>query len=121
MTTSSPTTSPAAAAATTYFDAWQDSDFDRLAEVLAGDVHFVGPMAEVRGADDALGGLSGLRQAFTALHVVRRLAEGDDAMTWFELELADGQRLPVVNWSHTGADGRIDRIRVTFDPRPLLG
>ena len=40
--------------------------------------------------------------------------------------LAPGTRLPssralaVVNWSHI-EDGQITRIRVTFDPRPLLG
>jgi hypothetical protein len=41
----------------------------------------------------------------------------DDA--WFELTTADAGPLPIVNWSHVSG-GRIDRIRVSFDPRPLL-
>jgi hypothetical protein len=32
---------------------------------------------------------------------------------------ADGPACPVANWSHVDA-GKIDRVRVTFDPRPLI-
>ena len=31
-----------------------------------------------------------------------------------------GVSMPTVNWSHLNGDGKIDAIRVTFDPRPLL-
>jgi hypothetical protein len=40
-------------------------------------------------------------------------------LTWFELRTATAGPLAIVNWSHIEA-GRITRIRVTFDPRPLL-
>jgi hypothetical protein len=46
--------------------------------------------------------------------------DGPDVLTWFELRTATAGPLPVVNWSHV-EDGRITRILVTFDPRPLLG
>jgi hypothetical protein len=46
-------------------------------------------------------------------------AEGDDVITWFELQTKDGP-LPVANWSHVEG-GRITQIRATFDPRPILG
>jgi hypothetical protein len=46
-------------------------------------------------------------------------ADGPDVITWFELSTDSAGPLPVVNWSHV-EDGRITRIRVTFDPRPLL-
>ena len=36
------------------------------------------------------------------------------------LSTADAGPLPTVNWSHV-EDRRITAIRVTFDPRPLLG
>jgi hypothetical protein len=46
-------------------------------------------------------------------------ADNQDVITWFELRTATAGPLPVVNWSHV-EDGLITRIRVTFDPRPLL-
>jgi len=48
------------------------------------------------------------------------LADDTDVITWFTLHTTEAKSLPVVNWSHV-QDGRIARIRVTFDPRPLLG
>jgi hypothetical protein len=53
------------------------------------------------------------------VRVFRMVAEGDDVLTWFELVPKGGDPIPVVNWS-TFVDGRIARVRVTFDPRPLL-
>jgi hypothetical protein len=42
-----------------------------------------------------------------------------DVLTWFELRTETAGPLAIANWSHVEA-GRITRIRVTFDPRPLL-
>jgi hypothetical protein len=36
-----------------------------------------------------------------------------------ELHTAAGDRVPVASWA-TVEDGRVRRVRVTFDPRPLL-
>lgn len=48
------------------------------------------------------------------------VADGPDVITWFHLHPADGaEPLPVANWAQV-TGGRIRRIRVTFDPRPLL-
>jgi len=53
--------------------------------------------------------------------VVRKVfADGPDVLTWFDLHTAAAPPCPVANWSHV-EDGKIDRIRVTFDPRPLIG
>jgi hypothetical protein len=41
-------------------------------------------------------------------------------LTWFELRTDTAGPMAIVNWSHV-EDGRISRIRVTFDPRPMLG
>ncbi|TKV57665.1 nuclear transport factor 2 family protein [Nakamurella flava] len=105
----------------TYFAAWQTRDFARLSTVLAEDVDFVGAMGAAQGPQDCLAGLRGVRDLIDDIHVVRRWVDGPDAITWFELRRDDHHPIPTVNWSHVGGDGRIDRIRVTFDPRPLLG
>jgi hypothetical protein len=55
------------------------------------------------------------------VEVIHRWVEGPDVLTWFELRTATaGPRMAIVNWSHV-EDGRITRIRVAFDPRPMLG
>ena len=106
-------------AATTYFDAWRAGDFDRLRSVLADHVRFVGPMGTADGADECLAGLRGLRQILDDIVVEKRFVDGPDVVTWFALDTKPAGRVaPVVNWSHV-EDGRITRIRVAFDPRPL--
>lgn len=54
----------------------------------------------------------------TDLTLHARVADGDDAITWFDLNTASTPPIPAANWSHV-ENGLITRIRVTFDPRPL--
>jgi len=54
------------------------------------------------------------------VEVIHRWVDGPDVLTWFELQTAAAGPMAIVNWSHV-EDGRITRIRVTFDPRPMLG
>ena len=46
-------------------------------------------------------------------------ADGSDVLTWFELHAPGADPVPVANWACV-EDGKISRVRVTFDPRPLL-
>jgi hypothetical protein len=106
-------------AVTTYFDAWRARDFDRLRTVLAPDVSFVGVLGTASGADECLAGLRGMAQSvMTDLVLHARVVEGSEAITWFDLVSGD-RSIPTANWSHV-EDGLVTRIRVTFDPRPLL-
>jgi SnoaL-like protein len=108
------------AAATTYFEAWRDRDFDRLRTVLDPDVEFVGVMGTANGADECIVGLRGMAESImTDVTLDARVVEGPDAMTWFDLHTATTPPIPTVNWSHV-ENGLITRIRVTFDPRPLF-
>src|SRR3954453_14940834 len=108
-------------AARTYFDAWRARDFDRLRTVLASDVTFRGPLGAAADGDEAIAGLRGMAEkGMTDIDVKVMAVDGPDVVTWFELHSAVADPIPTVNWSHV-EDGRIPRIRVTFDPRPLLG
>lgn len=108
------------AAATTYFDAWRGRDFDRLRTVLDPDVQFIGVMGVANGADQCIAGLQGMAESImTDLTLHARVADGPDAMTWFDLHTTTTEPIPTVNWSHVES-GLITRIRVTFDPRPLF-
>jgi ketosteroid isomerase-like protein len=102
----------------TYFQAWQADDFDTLASVLADDVTFVGPLGEAHNAEEYLVGIKGLSQIKTDIKVQKVFVDGPDVLTWFDLHTVVAVPIPVANWTHV-EDGRITRVRVTFDARPL--
>lgn len=99
--------------------AWQQRDGDRLRSILADGVTFRGALGEADGVDACVAGLMGMAQMITALDVLHRWDDGADVLTWFELHTADAEPTPTVSWSHV-ENGRITRIRVTFDPRGIL-
>jgi hypothetical protein len=110
--------SPANVAAA-YFNAWTNNDIEQLRPLLHPDVTFAGALGSTQGADDTLAGLRGMFAMTDRVDVVKRWVDGPDVLTWFELRTATAGPLPIVNWSHVEG-GQITRIRVTFDPRPLL-
>jgi SnoaL-like domain len=114
-----PITTPAAVAAA-YFLAWENKEISRVRPLLHPDVSFVGAMGATNGVEETLEGLSGMFSMTRQVEVIKRWTDGPDVLTWFALSTATAGPLPVVNWSHV-EDGLITRIRVTFDPRPILG
>jgi len=106
--------------AAAYFLAWKDRDIDRVRPLLHPDVSFVGAMGITNGIEETLSGLGGMFSMTRQVEVIKRWTDGPDVITWFELSTAAAGPLPVVNWSRV-EDGLITRIRVTFDPRPILG
>ncbi|RKT04445.1 ketosteroid isomerase-like protein [Streptomyces sp. 3211.6] len=113
------TTRTARELAETYFTAWEAGDFDTMRGLLAEDVDFVGALGTAQGTEEALAGLKGLGQVLERIDVKVRVAEGDEVITWFDLCTSIAPPAPTANWMHA-ADGKITRIRVTFDPRALL-
>ncbi|WBP87471.1 nuclear transport factor 2 family protein [Kitasatospora cathayae] len=113
------TTKTARELAETYFTAWEAGDFETVRGLLAEDVDFVGALGTASGIEEALGGLRGLGQVLEKIDVKARVADGDEVITWFELCTTVAPPAPTANWMHV-ENGRIARIRVTFDPRGLL-
>jgi limonene-1,2-epoxide hydrolase len=112
------TDSPAGVAAA-YFDAWKSNDIERVRRLLDDEVAFDGALGSTRGVDETIAGLGRMFAMTDRVEVVHRWVDGPDVLTWFELRTEAAGPLAIVNWSHVEA-GRITRIRVTFDPRPLL-
>ncbi|MGW7192943.1 nuclear transport factor 2 family protein, partial [Streptomyces sp. NPDC054838] len=102
----------------TYFTAWQAGDFDTLSTLLAPDVDFVGALGTARGAEECLLGLKNLGRLLERIEVHTRVASDTDVITWFDLHVPGAAPTPTANWSHV-ENGRITRIRVTFDPRAI--
>ena len=105
-------------AATAYFDTWAGRDFDAFEALLAPDVTFRGPLGRADDAASCRKGIEGMSQLMDGLEVHARAADGADVITWFHL-LVDGDEVPIANWMQVEG-GHIRRIRVTFNPRPLL-
>ena len=105
--------------AATYFDAWKAKDFDRLRSVLADDATFRGPLGSADDGDACLQGLKGMSEIVTDIVVHKRFVDGPDVLTWFDLHTTVAPPAATANWSHV-EDGKITRIRVVFDPRPIL-
>jgi ketosteroid isomerase-like protein len=109
------------AAAARYFTSWKNGDFDALRALLADDVDFAGPMAQIVGADECVEGLRGMAKIMTNIEIKKVFVDGADVITWFDLHTSATEApLPTANWSHV-ENGKITRIRVAFDPRPLVG
>ena len=106
--------------ATTYLDSWKAGDFDTLRSLFADDVTFRGVLGSCDGIDETLAGLQGMGTLVDRFDVRKMIADGTDVITWYDFRTTTGIVMPTVNWSHLNADGRIDAIRVVFDPRPLL-
>ena len=104
-----------------YFEAWRAKDPSILRPFLHDDVVFDGPLAHVEGADAYAASLTGLFSATTSLDIVKRWVDqaSGDTITWFDLTIAGSGPMPTVNWTHVD-NGLITRVRVAFDPRPML-
>jgi SnoaL-like domain len=108
-----------------YFDAWEAGDPERLRPLIADDVSFHGPLAQVQGADDYISSIDGLFGATDKIVIHRRWVDADseagtgDVLTWFDLHVRGAPPAPVASWIHV-EDGAIQRVQVTFDPRGML-
>ena len=104
--------------AATYFSAWKAGDFATFRSVLADNVIFDGPFGHVEGGDACAQALRRMSRIVTDIAVQKRFVDGPDVLTWFDLHTSVAPPCPTANWSHV-ENGKITRIRVAFDPRPL--
>ncbi|PZS29182.1 MAG: nuclear transport factor 2 family protein [Pseudonocardiales bacterium] len=105
--------------AATYFRSWLAKDFTTLRSLLADDVTFRGPLGTADDAETCIRGLQGMRQMITDIVIHKMFVDGPDALTWFDVCTSVAPPAATANWSHV-EDGKINRIRVTFDPREIV-
>lgn len=104
-----------------YFDTWKAHEFDDFRALLADDVTFKGPMGSADDAASCRAGIEGMSRITTDIDVHTMTADGENVVTLFDLHTTESDEpLLVANWAQVGDDGKIKRIRVTFDPRPIL-
>ena len=89
-----------------------------LRGILADDATFRGPLGTADDGDACVKGLEGMAQILDDIVVQHVFVDGPDVLTWFDLHTTVAPPAPTANWQHI-ENGRITRIRVTFDPRAL--
>jgi len=105
--------------AAAYFRAWQAHDPHALRGLLAEHATFTGPLGTAEGADAMATAIQRLFAITTDVVVQQMAADGDQVITWFDLHTTVAPPVPVANWSQI-RDGKIVRVRATFDPRAIL-
>jgi hypothetical protein len=55
----------------------------------------------------------------TDIVIQKMLADEEDVLTWFELHTSVAPPTAVANWSRI-QNGKIVRVRATFDSRPII-
>jgi hypothetical protein len=104
-----------------YFDTWKAHRFDDFQTLLADDVTFEGPLGTAGDAAGCRAGIEGMSKITTDIVVHTMAAEGENVITMFDLHTtATGEPVLVANWAQVGDDRKVKRIRVTFDPRPIV-
>ncbi len=87
--------------------------------MLADDIDYVGPLGHVGNGNGFARSVESMSKLMTEVVVHKMIVDGADAMTWFDLKSRGAGTTSVANWSHV-EDGKITRVRVSFDPRGLL-
>jgi hypothetical protein len=108
----------AAKVATAYFDAWKVNNFDTMRALVADEVTFAGPLAQLEGAADYMEGINGMSQIKSDIVIRKTFVNGPDVLPWFDLHTTVASPVPVANWLHI-EDGKITSVRVAFDAREL--
>ena len=108
----------AAKVASAYFDAWKANDFDTMRSLVDDDITFVGPLAQLQGAQDYMEGIKGMSRITSDIVIRKTFVDGPDVLTWYELHTTVASPIAVANWLHI-EDGKITSLRVAFDAREL--
>jgi hypothetical protein len=108
----------AAKVASAYFDAWKVNDFDTMRSLVDDDITFVGPLAQLEGAQDYMEGIKGMSRITSDIVIRKTFVDGPDVLTWYDLHTTVASAVPVANWLHI-EEGKITSLRVAFDAREL--
>jgi hypothetical protein len=98
-----------------YIEGCSRKDFDRVAEVLAPDIRFVGPGNTVTGAVQYLAVLRRIGTVWVRSDVRKVFVDGSDVCVIYDLvtDSAAGA-VPVVEWLRID-DGRVASVHLFFD------
>jgi len=94
-------------------------DWAGARKFLADKIHFVGPFESFTSPDDYLAALRKLHPIVERVEMRKMFVDGDDVALLYDMVTnTPAGTAFIVEWHHV-TNGKIDRIRVVFDPRPF--
>ena len=100
----------------TFIEALNKEDFDKAAECLSEDMFFDGVMGKRNGSESYM---NDMRKMKFKYEIERTFDNEDDVCVLYNIDMSGKATLFTCGWYQV-ADGKIKKIKVVFDPRPLL-
>jgi len=98
-----------------FLKALNDEDFKTARAFAADEMKFEGVMGSRDGAEAYFADMEKMRFKYD---IKRLFADGDDVAVFYDINMGKGEPIFTAGWYHVTA-GKINTIRVVFDPRPL--
>jgi len=100
----------------TFIDALNQEDFEAARDFVADNLKFVGVLGERDSADAYFADMKNMRFKYK---IKKTFVDADDVCLLYDIDMGHDTTIFTCGWYHV-ADGRINRIQVIFDPRPVL-
>lgn len=101
---------------TQFIEAMNDEDFTLARSYTAYDMQFIGVLGTRNGAEAYFNDMVKMRLKY---RVQKIFIGGDDVCLWYDIAMPGGVEVPSSGW-YGIKDGKIQTIKVIFDPRPVL-
>lgn len=98
-----------------FIQAMNAEDFDAARGFTSSDLKFIGVMGSRNGADAYFNDMKHMKFKYD---IKKALADDDDVCLFYDINMGDVTVFSC-GWYHVKS-GKIDTIRVLFDPRPVL-
>ncbi|AYL96926.1 nuclear transport factor 2 family protein [Mucilaginibacter celer] len=98
-----------------FIKALNDEDFAEARKCASDDLKFIGVLGERDGAEAYFTDMERMKLKYD---IKRVFSDGDDVCIFYDIDIG-GKTIFSSGWYHV-AEGKINSIRVIFDPRPLL-
>lgn len=98
-----------------FIKALNDEDFAAARNSAADDLKFIGVLGE---RDNAETYFTDMRKMKLKYDIKRVFSDGDDVCVFYDIDMGRATIFSC-GWYHV-VDGKVNSIRVIFDPRPLL-
>ena len=98
-----------------FLDALNDEDYESAKKLVTDDMQFKGVLGERDGADAYFADMEKMRLQYDILKVFE---DEKDVCVFYNIDMS-GKTVFCCGWYHV-EEGKIDSIRVIFDPRPVL-
>ena len=99
-----------------FLNALNDEDFTLAKNFAAGNMQFVGVLGTRDGAEAYFNDMVKMRFKYD---VKKIFTGGDDVCVWYNIVMQGGINVLSCGW-YAIKDGKIQSIKVLFDPRPVL-